>query len=332
MLLPAIGVYIAAASSSWHKINFKAAAATFMLPGCLFILLFFFFLQEGPSEKDPTTWWMSAPSGNDLLFTARVLLGGDQFRWPWWVVANTIPALNNGIVTFLNQEWDIVILLIFFLGLLPLSNWRRSLPCLAAAIVFWGQLFIYSAFVLPILIDRTALPGMVPFAGFLGIAIGTLRWQKLKLAVFAGLVLMCLLFTASWIRKDAGKPVEAWDEISQSLESTSHSADMILLYPDYVKSPLKYYIDLPPETALPIPYDSDMTQVEQAIKARFSQLEEGDAPNLFLIVRLRADERSQLENYQQLVTYLESEFGEPTLLKQFDHLSLAKYEFHREKP
>jgi hypothetical protein len=332
MLLPSLVVYGLLAASSWRKIHLKRAVLAFMLPGCLFVLLFFFFLQDGPGEKDPNVWWISTPLGNYLLITARGLLGGDQFRWPWWVVANTMPTLSDGIVTFLRREWDIVILFILFLGLLPLGNWRRSLPCLAGVIAFWGQMFIYSVFVLPVLIDRTALPGMVPFAGFLGIAIGTIRWRRLKLAFFAGLILMCLLFTASWIGKDAGKPVEAWGEISQLLESTSHSADMILLYPDHVEFPLKYYTDLPSETVLPIPYNSDMIQVEQAIKARFSQLGEGDSPNLFLIVHLQEDERNRLENYQQLLTYLESEFGKPTLLQQFGQLSLAKYEFHREKP
>jgi hypothetical protein len=193
-------------------------------------------------------------------------------------------------------------------------------------------MFMYSVLVLPIIIDRTALPGMVPFAGFLGIVIGTIRSRRLKQAFFAGLILMCLLFTASWIREDAGKPVEAWDEVSQLLELTSDSADMILLYPNYVEFPLKYYTDLPSETVLPIPRNSDMIQVEQVINARFSQLGKEDPPNLFLVVRLQTDERNRIENYQQLLAYLESNFGNPALFQQFGQLPLAKYEFHREKP
>jgi hypothetical protein len=234
-------------------------------------------------------------------------------------------------VALLYSDLDFIFLSVLLLGGLFWGNWRQSLPLLIAAIVYWGQMFVYSMLVLPIVIDRTTLPGMIPFVGFIALQTATIQKRKLKIGLITGLTLLCLIFTINWIRNDAGKPVEEWGQIAQSLKSALHPNDVILMYPDYVEVPLKYYLDLSSEVFLPLSYEFDRRQVEKDIYARLSGSKE-DSFNVFLIVRLDANERNQIDDYRQLLTYLESEFGSPILLQQLGELSLSKYGAHSLSP
>ena len=262
-----------------------------------------------------------------LNLVSKDLFGINQAQLAYLMVAKVFPVLANGIAHFLSYNLDVVVLLVFAFTIFLLGSWRMSLPFLAAATFYWSQLLIYSVLVLPILIGRTALPGIIPLAGFVGIQIATIHKQKIRIVLTIGLVLFCFIFAIDWMKNEAGKPIEDWKKISQLLDSMTNHDDIILLYPGFIQFPLRFYTELPSETTIAISIESDMDELERDIQIRLNE-HIGDSIGVFLVVRY-SDVLSNPKVYQQLLDFLTTYLGKPTLFREVKgvvKLLLIRYE------
>jgi hypothetical protein len=314
MLLLSIFMYMIITSPALGKS--KRILLSFAAPLCVFLLLFFFFLQE--TKKDPATWWMPAISLNLILTMVKSVLGVSEASQFFETLQNSLPVLRSSVVALIK-----IVVAGLGIGLLVAGSWKRSLPLLAGAMAYWIQLIIYSILVLPIFWYRTFLPGMIPFIGFIGLQIATIHMRKLKILAVILLILICVVFAMNWISSEAGKPYEEWREISQSLKSAWQPDDVVIFYPDYVEGPVRYYVDLPSKAIISLPVDADMRKVDEEISRIVKQ---NESSAVFLIVRSDLLVQKHAENYQYLLAYLESEFGQPSFTRKFGLLSISKYE------
>jgi hypothetical protein len=236
--------------------------------------------------------------------------------------------MTNVIAFVTDANAELPIMLLLLVALIPLGDWRRSLPSLAACLTYWGAMVVYSLATMPILYPRTMLAGMVPFIGFVGLQVGTIRRRWLKLLVAAGVIALCFVFADNWVRSGGGKIKEDWDEAAFQLNSRREGEVVTVLFPELVRTPLKYYVDLPTESTILVSDDAEFTESQlRDLTARIkSQLGAGSTA-LFLVTR-----SGQTENYRTLVDSLKSEFGEPVFSWKSGNLGVAKYAARRPAP
>lgn len=327
MLLMSMCVFSVITPSTWRRVRFKRAVLALAMPLCLFIMLF----VSLSTKKDASRWWVPAISGHYIVGVIRRLLGTSQAQWPFRVVTNRLPVLADTVVPLL--RWDLGAIILYGPLLLSLAfgNWWRSLRCLAAATVYWGQMLVFSVMVVPVYMDRTALPGMIPFIGFAGIHIATTRFRKLRIALLAGLTLLCLIFAVNWIRNDAGRPEDRWREIATLLDSTRQPDDIVIPFPgNYAGAPLQHYVDLPSTSILPVSFESSLDTIEGEIRGRVAEMKSQGDPFAVFVVLADMSWRKGYKGHDQLVaTLLESQLGEPSLSVELENLTLLKYEYHK---
>jgi len=324
----------------WSKIRLKRTILAIAGPLCVLILLFLFCIPQRCKDlsdiflsfssasqfyRDPSSWWIPPISLELILSHAKRVFGINQACWPLYAIQRSLPALADSIV-ILSQISAYGLLIIFLI----FGNWKRSLPLFATAAFYWLQVIMFSIFACPIFWHRIILPGMIPFMGFAGLQIASIRIRKLKLFLGMGLILLCLVFTTHWIKEGAGKSIEEWREISQLLKSSHHPNDIIIFFPPNVEGPISYYVDLPSKAILSIPVKSNMNEIDRQISGRITkQRDEADRFAVFLIVRFEMNFQRGPQNPYRLLRYLESKFGQPSFSKNFGILSLLKYELRK---
>lgn len=320
MLIASVCLFIAVTLSDYNRVRLGNFILTLAVPSSVFILLYFFFMQQ---VHDKSNWWMPPVSLELVLSTAKYVLGVSSVFWPLLIIQDKIPSLA---IPFDRLVKSLILGLVG--SLVFFGNWRRSLPLLVAAILYWLQLLIYSFLVTPIFWYRTVLPGIVPLIGFIGLQIATIRVKKVKIASIVGLILLSLSFTANWIVNEAWTPYEQWKQISQSLESNWEQNNFVIFYPAYTEGPTRYYSsDLPSEAIIAVKIGANTEELESEIHKQIVSLEEREiSPVVFLIVRSDLSVEKDLETYRRLLAYLESRFGQPSLSQNFGLLSLSKYE------
>lgn len=320
MLIPAIILFIAFSGTDYRRISFVKFIVTVSAPGIVFLYLYLSFLQHLP-DKD--SWWMPVISFSSVLATLKEMLGITYVLHPAVIIRRQIPALAVSYQYFIELTViGICISLVFF------GNWRRSLSFFAAAMCYWLLLIIYSLMAIPIFWYRTALPGLIPFIGFMALQLDSIRIKHVKVASIAGVLILCTIFAAGWTARSAWVPYEQWKQISGSLEAKWERDDIVIFYPKSAEGLVKYYFPaLPPESAFAVKKGLDIKEVALGIRGRINRSGKKDnGHTIFLIVREDLGIKKDFETYRNLLSYLQSDCGQPTLSKHFGNLSLSKYE------
>jgi hypothetical protein len=320
MILTAVFLYVAIGCRRLRFLRLRMVIP-FLVALSVFGFFYFFFFERLP--KDPAEWWMPALSLDLIASTAKSVFGARQAASPFRVIQIYAPGLTATPLYLLFVSAGAAMAV----GLLLFGDWRRSFPFLAAALFYWAQVVLYSVLFVPIFFYRTVLPGMIPFMGFLGLHIATIRIRKLQHLMVIGFTLLCTVFATYWVSNEAWRPYEHWLELSKELQSAFHPNDIVLFFPAPSEGPIRYYIDLPPRATVPIPMKSDMDEVERKIGERVVDKRGAAEPSsVFLITRFGTDVNRQIEKHQRLSAYLESELGRPAFSRRFGTLSFVRYE------
>ena len=180
------------------------------------------------------------------------------------------------------------------------GRWRAGLPFLAAALAYWLQMALYSLLVRPILLPRTALPGLIPFVGFLSVQWATIRPRWLRVAAVALAIALSAAFAWQWIAAGAGQPFEDWKLAASTVASDWQPGDLVLCYPADTAALVRYYApDLLDKAVVELPRQIDFP-LPAAAPA-------GQPGSLFLVLRCASTPGGDMSDYRALLSRLRSE-------------------------
>jgi hypothetical protein len=320
MLVPAVAVYILSALKDLRKTRLGLALTVIAVPCFVFAYFFLIFLLDLP---DKTNWWIPSFTWQYSIITFKYMLGISFLFGPSKILANYAPGL------VLLYELIITLLLAgFFFSMIIFGGWRRSLPLLIAAVIYWLQVSMYSIFVTPIFFYHTLLPGLVPFIGFIAVQIATIRLERIKTAAIAGVIIVTMMFITGWILFEAWIPVENWRPLVQVLEKKREPGDVVIFYPDYAEGPVRYYYpDLPSDSSIAIELNTG-NQIPELVSLfeENKQAVEEASKHTFFVTRGSAFTLENSSTYRNLLVDLESNFGEPIFSLQYGNLSISTYQ------
>lgn len=312
MIIPSVCLYLIVSPLARRKVNIKRMFFVICAPIFIFTMIAFMqkFVQQA-SQLD-TKWWYPAISLGYITVTAKSLFG----LGPLLSSFNSHPTVLRVVGVF----FSFMAIYMFFAG-----DWKRTFPLLTAAILYWVLLILVSIFAVRIFIDRTALPGMIPFIGFAGWHITTIRKRFLKMLAAGLLVLLCATNTLDWARK------ANWSEpsrgISQVLQSLKSADDIVLFYPFYIEGIIRYYAVLPKEASYSVSLEAGIEEIEKEINNKISLLKaKANSYHVFLITRDPPEGGNYPQNYIQLLKYLELRFGQSIFSKRMGDFSISEYE------
>lgn len=314
LLVPAVAAFILAAVDDFRKMRLNLILVGLGIPCLVFAYLYFFFLLDLP---DGTGWWMPAVSWQYSITTFKYLLGISFLFGGSKFLAGFSPA-----VVTLYESLIILLLCGILAGMLLFGTWRRGLPFLLAAALYWLRLTIYSVLRTPIFFYYTALPGLIPFIGFIAVQIDSIRIRAIRAAAASGILLIALMFLSGWIFYEASTPVEYWKQITRVLEEGWKPGDQVIFYPENSEGPVRYYfMDLPASAGSAVRLNSDQDVLE--LLASQEGAEEMD--RLFFIARLDANVFAKPYTYQNLLERLNSKFGKPVFSQKLENLVLFEF-------
>ena len=324
MVVPSVCLYLFCA---WKRVRLNKVIPAIGVPLVIFLVQYHFHTRMRPGSN----WWMPPISAELIGGTASKVFG---FSAAVQLIGSWFPSLANDIKIWLHNILTVSFVAALGLVLPVCSRWKHAAPLLAGALLFWLLIIGYSIVSLPIFIDRTTLPGLIPFIGFLGLSISTIRMRRARILFAGGLVLVCFVFGLNWIKNEADKPIEGWKQLAQLIKATRRPNDLLIAYPSFIELPLRYYVDLPIETTVLISRESNVNWVEEETRRRLAEYQRTtDSFAVFLVVRF-GPAVDKPEIGRRLATELESRLGPPTFSATsgiWPILSLQKYEFHRPK-
>ncbi len=201
MLLPALlSLGAALTLLPWLGLALENAAASFN------------WLRQ-PSPMQALLQWLS-------LFGARSLvhLGGRELAVTGSILLAAVSLA--GIATYLRQRRSLGILLLGLVLLPPMTLWLIGL-------------------VKPVYLTRTISPDHLLAMTGLALAIGHIKWPRLR--VVAGITLALLLGASSWAWRTHYQK-EAWRDLSSQLGQRAARSDIVLLCENQLYRPLWFYL------------------------------------------------------------------------------------------
>ncbi|GEM_PF-2033955 len=208
------------------KITFKLKLAiAIIIPVITFIYLKFFWLNQVQKIQN-TWWWMPPPDLYLISSTAKYLFGLSSLYLP----INFIP-------------WFALIFSATLATSLFFGKGRISFPFLVAAVIFWLEILIYSILESPIFYYRIILPGLIPFAAFIGLQIATIPNKKIKIVSIVCLIILSMSYSLNWITNQAYKPVEENRAVAKLVRSEWQSNDLVISYPGWYQEIVNYYLN-----------------------------------------------------------------------------------------
>lgn len=321
MLIPSILIFIVILlQADYRKIELRKITLAVIIP-CIFSLyLYLFFFHQLPSKHD---WWMPPLSAQLILFTFKQVLGVSFLTGQAHVLQNYIPGL-----AILYKYFIIFLVIGISISVLFLGNWRRGGPLFLAAVFYWLQLCLCSLLVMPSFWDRTVLPGLVPFIGFVGIQIATIPIKKIQRASIVGIGIVMILFVVGWSGYKAWVPYEQWKQLSKALEFSWKSNDLVIFYPSEAEGPVRYYFsDLPSKATIAVKKGANIGELEwEAWRETDALARRETSYRIFLVTRFSLAVQKDVETYNMLLEHLEYRAGQPLSLQKFGILSLSTYE------
>lgn len=305
--LPMIATYLTL--YHWSKkqpIPWVKLSLTFIFPTAAFFFVYAWFLTNAVRPN----WWMQTPTFA-LFKEAVIQLFGVKYLFF---------ALNDfSVPPFLTTAYGLVIigLLLILLCCLFLGNWRKSLPFLISAIVYWLLLLGYSIYKTPIFGARLLLPTLLPLIGFSIIQIDTIRYQKARKLGYAIVVIIGTISVSSWLATDVNKPIEEWKAPADSLYANIAEGDTIIFYPDYSSKPIFYYYPtLQTDNTI---YQPELANLEATVQTIVEDNanggEETSTQRIILLVRQDVTVQQLSEDYHNALDLLEDNFQSNILLQ-----------------
>jgi sulfur carrier protein ThiS len=218
-------------------------------------------------------------------------------------------------------------LLIWFFGLLCWGDFRQSWPFLAAAASYWLLIAAYSALATPIFDNRTLLPGLIPFVGFIAMQSVTISRKRIRAVMLAGWIAITLIFAIGWLGTGAHLPREKWRETADYLSTQYRSGNLVIFYPGYIDGAVQYYLPtLRTEDIFRVELGVDRKSMESELQRRMAILCRKTHPVMFLVVRGNRSALKDKQTYGQLLTSLGKSAGKTAHLMNFDIVAVSKFE------
>ena len=222
-------------------------------------------------------WWMPSPSPG-LVWRTALRLAGVPLVTPdtGHALAAAAPLVMVGAA------------LLLVAVTLPRGDWRRGLPWLAAAVTYWGVLMLYSAAVMPVVWKNTALPGLVPFLGFMAVQAGSVRPVRLRIVTVLAIGLAGATGAAAWLATEAGRPVESWQQMALGVGSRWQPGDTVIVWPNYAEGPFRFYFrGLPDNAMVAVRPDDQIAATVARLDAVLADAEEHPPRSrLFIVARV----------------------------------------------
>ncbi|MEO1431929.1 MAG: glycosyltransferase family 39 protein [Cyanobacteria bacterium J06633_8] len=231
MVIPAILFFIVIQTFLSNKnIKLLKLGLAIIVPVVTSIYLKFFWLNQVQEIKD-TWWWMPTVNLHLISSTTKYLFGFSYLQ----LSINFIP-------------WFAFIFSAMLATSFLFGEWKISFPFLATALFFWLEILIYSIIDSPIFYYRILLPGLIPFAAFIGLQIATIPKKKIKIASIVCLLLLTISYSVNWISNQAYKPIEQNRAVAQLVESEWQGNGLVIYHPTWIQEFVNYYLtNVPPE-------------------------------------------------------------------------------------
>jgi hypothetical protein len=176
-------------------------------------------------------------------------------------------------------------------------------------------------------VTREALQGMIPFMGFVGVHISTIK-EKIPRTVFMIIfLLLSSAFVFSWFQI-ADKPIEPTGEAVSVLETMRHQKDLVVIFPQRIEGLIGHYAQLPSSSVLGVQPTDDAASVEEKIEPMLKMQRFGfntGPHSVFLLMRSSPLFKRRPEVYLWLIEYLKQRFGDPVFFRQFGCFSITQF-------
>jgi hypothetical protein len=318
LIIPVL-LFIILSTVDRRNIQWGSLIPAITLPSIIFLLEYLFFFKHLPEKSG---WWMPPVSFQLISGTARQVFGISYLLNASELVQKHFSALEAPYIISI-----VFLAAVTLAGIIFFGDWRRSYPLFIAAACYWLEMILYSAFVTPIFWYRTVLPGIIPFLGFIGIQLSTIRVKWMRTASIAFIIIISITFAAGWLVRGAWVPYENWRETAGVLKTRWIKNDIAIFYPGSTAGPIRYYFtELPADSGIPIPIGEDISEVESKIHDRIHAADSRqDKYGIFLVCRSsRAFERDK-GTYNKILEYLESMCGKTEFTQQSGNLSILEY-------
>jgi hypothetical protein len=289
LILP-VCIFLCMLPSQGNSLRWSKIIPTLAFPIGTFLFLYLFFLLNLDKSSD---WWVPQISASTIALTGSSLFGLSMFPWPW-----------------IMQRVLIVAVPLFALGL-AFGDWRGNVPFLAAALIYWLQIIIYSVAITPIFLDRVLLPGLIPLAAFVALQIASTKRNVLRTASIAACIALSLASALNWAIQRAWKPVEPWKQMSSLLESQLQENSLVVFYPDYCAGPVEYYSTrLQSTKALKIRPRIGDKELAKYVSSSVGSLSENPLKaHVFLVVRYDKTTSKDTSTFLSLVSHLKEQIS-----------------------
>ena len=298
MLIASICIFTVLIIEDIRKIQWNKAIPAIAIPYFVFILIYLFYLVR--LNDNVSDWWMPFLSPELISSTTEYILGFSSVSLPIYLEDIT------WIITFT------------FIGVILIFGKSRSnYPFLVAVAVYWLQIIGYSILKTQIFWYRTLLPSLLPLIGFVILQIVTIQRKKIRTICVIIFTAITLIFTANWIISQAWKPVEEFRQVAQLLVSKWQPNNIVIFYPDYIESTVRYYfLNLPSKNVLKVGIKADIKNIISDIDKISSALNKKESQsNIFLIERVDLSLRKDIETYSKLLDAVESKFTKPLVIQ-----------------
>ncbi|MBP5975187.1 glycosyltransferase family 39 protein [Brasilonema sp. CT11] len=304
MLIPSIVcfIYIQALLLK-KKIQYLKLAVAIIIPTITFLYLKFFWLKQVQEIQD-TWWWMPDINLDLISSTAKYVFGLSSLYLPITII-----------------PYFAFLVLGIFAGSVFFGDWKISFPFLAATIIFWVVILVYSLIDSPIFYYRIILPSLVPFVAFVALQIATIPIQKIKIASIVCLIILSLSYTANWVTHQAYKPVEENREVARLVELEWQKNDFIIFYPDFIQGTVNYYFkNIPLDKQIVVLQTNNFNKINNNINTKLSSFfREREIKDIFFVAM-----DGNIEGYNELLYNVLNVLKYKMIKKTRFHLFLIK--------
>ena len=301
------------------KLRPLAAIMAVAAPAVIFIFFYSFYLKW--VEKD-ASWWI--PS---VTWAGVAKIAGQFFFRPsrlWSQTGNDILLWCTLSMLVLPAFWW--------------KNTKRYYGLALAALLYWLQIVGFSLIKVPVLLHRTALPGVLPFIGFITLQICAIPRKTFKTGLVLIYIFLCCNAGAFWLYHRAGKPNEQLRAVSNKLASQWQPGDKVVFLRDSAQIHVRYYFNGLPTDAVwyyrngKIEAERSMIDKDRALP----QTQGKDFFSVFFVGRISKAHfknqyaaskhtASELQLYYSTLNSLEERFGPPVYQRWFRGYVLMEF-------